>query len=141
MCQVNIGYAPSCFQLSWWFQVNGMGYPTGIPILLQNQRWKQQNSKKLFKINNKDNRMTSTTSLWCLYYLLRLSIVFINFKQVSHCSAVSIVRFEHVNSHHNVIHVFFIQAKVKQHHEAELWQFKNYSRSLSSLSSKNNNTF
>ena len=56
----------------------------GIPILLQNQQWKQQNSVKLFKINNKDNRMTSTTSLCCLYYLLRLSIVFINFKQVSH---------------------------------------------------------
>ena len=59
----------------------------GIPnwhFLLQNQQWKQQNSVKLFKINNKDYSMTSTTSLWCLYYLLRLSIVFINFKQVSH---------------------------------------------------------
>ena len=33
------------------------------------------------------------------------------------------------------------QAHVKQHPEAELWLFENYSHSLSTLSSKNNRTY
>ena len=42
----------------------------------------------MFKVNNKDSRMTSMTSFWCLYCWLRTYF--------TPCSSVSISNFEHV---------------------------------------------
>ena len=42
-----------------------------LTFTCSNQQWKHQdNGWNLFKVNNKDTRTTSTTSLWCLYYWL-----------------------------------------------------------------------
>ena len=51
--------------------------PTSRYLLVRSQQWKQQNKvSNLFKVNNKDNRMTSLTSFWWL--------IIVNFEQISH---------------------------------------------------------
>ena len=51
--------------------------------------WKQSNFRNLFKISNKDTRMTTVTSFWCFR---QLSTDFTNWCHVS------IVKFEQVNT-------------------------------------------
>ena len=60
-------------------------------LLVQSQQWKhQKNVWNLFKVNNKDNSMTSMAWFWCLYCQL-----WIGFTNVS---CVFIVDFEQVNA-------------------------------------------
>ena len=61
---------------------------------LKRRHWNQNNAWNLFKVNNKDTRMTSLTSYWCLYCYL-----WTNFTQ---CSGVSTVDFEQVNANWDV---------------------------------------
>ena len=60
-------------------------------LLVQSQQWKhQKNVWNLFKVNNKDNSLTSMAWFWCLYCQL-----WIGFTNVS---CVFIVDFEQVNA-------------------------------------------
>ena len=64
-------------------------HPLSRQLLVQSQQRKHQNNVwNLFKVNNKDTRRTSATSLWCLYCWLWIDF--------THCSSVSIVDLEQV---------------------------------------------
>ena len=85
-------------------------------LLAQSQQCKHQdNVWNLFKINNKVTRMTLMTLLWCLYCQLLTDF--------THCSTVSIVDFEQVNtSWEGLLKVFMIFSKVFQ--SLNLFQIK-----------------
>ena len=60
-------------------------------IFVQSQQWKQKNVRNLFKVNNKDTRTVSlTTILYCLVVLVSL----LTLNRFLYCSGVSIVEFE-----------------------------------------------
>ena len=62
--------------------------PASIYLLKVNNRNTRNKVWNMFKVNNKDSRMTSMTSFWCLYCWLRTYF--------TPCSSVSISNFEHV---------------------------------------------
>ena len=84
--------------LGLWFVVHifvSRIIPAGIrkiPAVLENIQWKHQsNAWDIFKVNNKETRTVSLTLFGCLF-------VNIEYTGFTHCSGVSIVNFEQVNT-------------------------------------------
>ena len=58
------------------FQLDNFG-SLSQPLLVQSQQWEHQNNVwSLFKIKNKDIRMTPMTLFWCLYCYLRTDFIY-----------------------------------------------------------------
>ena len=69
-------------------QIGGR-YPAGIYLFKAKNRKTRKRCEIYYKANNKNTRMTSLTSFWCLYYYCWTSFIFSS--QVSVFASVSLV--------------------------------------------------
>ena len=64
-----------------------MSYPAGTELFIVNNRKTRLIFCNLFKVINKDNRMTLMTSFWCFYSFYS-----------TYCSGAAILDFKQVNA-------------------------------------------